>query len=271
MKKEKFTRAGILIGAIGALLLVAIGGFEWRQGYEAFFGTGKPTLGDWGNYGSFLQGTTATLWSLAGLLIIFVAFLAQKQQLTLQQRQFEQQSFENHFFQLLSLHNSIVEDIREKDDERQGRVIFSVLHRKVTTTYQGRADGPIENDTEELAVGCYETVFDEQPEVLGHYFRNLYHIIKFVDESRVPDKKRYTSIVRAQLSSYEHIMLHYNGISTYGEAKFKRLIEEYALLENMGPGLLMNPKHPTSYSQKAFGDDAALFVLSDGVVRQGRH
>jgi hypothetical protein len=66
-------------------------------------------------------------------------------------------------------------------------------------------------------------------------------------------------------------MLHYNGISTYGEAKFKRLIEEYALLENMGPGLLMNPKHPTSYSQKAFGDDAALFVLSDGVVRQGRH
>jgi hypothetical protein len=64
-----------------------------------------------------------------------------------------------------------------------------------------RADGPIENDTEELAVGCYETVFDEQPEVLGHYFRNLYHIIKFVDESRVTDKKRYTSIVRAQLNA----------------------------------------------------------------------
>jgi hypothetical protein len=49
----------------------------------------------------------------------------------------------------------------------------------------------------------------------------------------------------------------------YGSERFKPRIEEYALLENMGPGLLMNPKHPTSYSPKAFGEDAAQFVFQD--------
>lgn len=263
MKKETITKVGIWFGVIAAIILVVFGGLAWRQGYRAFFGAGNPALGDWGNYGSYLQGTTATLWSLAGLLIIFVAFLAQKQQLKLQQKQFEQQSFENHFFQLLDLHKSIVDDIREKNDERQGRVIFSVMYRKAQIAYEDRVDGPIENDTEELAISSYEAAFDDQPEVLGHYFRNLYHIIKYVHESGTPDKKRYTSIVRAQLSSYEHVMLHYNGISTYGEKKFKYLIEEYALLENMGPGLLMNPKHPTSYLPKAFGEDVALFVFKN--------
>ena len=52
----------------------------------------KTGLEDWGNYGSYLQGTVASLWSLAGTLLIFVAFLAQKQQLLRQQIELEEQT-----------------------------------------------------------------------------------------------------------------------------------------------------------------------------------
>jgi Putative phage abortive infection protein len=257
---------GIGICIILAIVFVGLGFWTASWGYQAPR-QGADRLTDLGNIGSYLQGTTASLWALAGVLIIFVAFLAQEQQLKLQQRQFNQQSFENHFFQLLTLHRDIVDDLRLKDCSSKGSDVFSVLHRKMESLYEGFA-GPIEDRTEALAVGYYETVFNDYPEVLGHYFRTLYHIIKFVNESGTTDKKRYTSIVRAQLSSYEHVLLHYNGLSEYGKKRFKPLIEEYELLENMGPGFLIIREHPTSYLPKAFGEDAPLFVFPQGSPRQ---
>jgi hypothetical protein len=283
--KQNVTSVGIVICIGLAVICVGFGFWEWGQGHQEFFGgeqivavanapapatrhliTSAPApqtakgVG-WGDYGSFLQGTTASLWSLAGFLLILVAFLAQKQQLGLQQKQFGQQSFENHFFQLLTLHRNIVDDLRLDDCSAKGSSVFKVLHGRLQSRYNGSVDGPIERDTEALAVTCYEKMYDEHPQVLGHYFRTLYHIIKFVHESCPTEKKRYTGIVRAQLSTFEHVLLHYNGLCEYGEVKFKPHIQEYELLENMGPGFLVNPKHPTSYSKKAFGDDAALFVF----------
>jgi hypothetical protein len=267
MKNENLSKWAMWFCIGIAIILVSGGIFEWWCGHQAFFGKSPSTTTGWGDFGSFLQGTTALLWSLAGFFIILVAFLAQKQQLSLQQRQFSQQSFENHFFQLLTFNRNIVDNLLLLDDsevELKGSRVFSNFYRRVEYVYQCNVEGPVEQDTEALAVKCYTFVFDQHPEVLGHYFRSLYHVIKFVNESEVTDKKRYTSIVRAQLSSFEHVLLHYNGLSEYGETKFKRLIQDFALLENMGPGLLLNPKHPTSYSPKAFGDDAASFVFGDG-------
>ena len=76
---------------------------------------------------------------------------------------------------------------------------------------------------------------------LGHYFRNLYRIIKMVDEqpfylSKEEEFKKkyfYTSIVRSQLSDYEIIWLFYNGLYEYGNEKFKPLMEKYTLLKNL--------------------------------------
>ena len=85
----------------------------------------------------------------------------------------------------------------------------------------------------------YSAFYTQHQGALGHYFRNLYHIFKFVKESPIEDKRRYTSLARAELSQYELALLFYNGISPYGE-KFKPLIEEFGLLENLNTGLLMN-------------------------------
>src|SRR5438445_9785710 len=104
---ERFIRWGFRLGLGMAGIFVVVGFVAAIAGY-APPRHGTERLADLGNWGSYLQGTTASLWSLAALLIIFVAFLAQKQQLLLQQRQFERQSFESSFFQLLSLHSENV-------------------------------------------------------------------------------------------------------------------------------------------------------------------
>lgn len=92
----------------------------------------------------------------------------------------------------------------------------------------------------EQAKAGYNVFYKEHEHELGHYFRHLYHIIKFVDLSEVPDKRRYTSFVRAQLSSYESLMLFYNCLSSQGSANFKPLVEKYGLLKHV-PRALLQP------------------------------
>lgn len=45
-------------------------------------------------------------------------------------------------------------------------------------------------------------------------------------------------MVRATLSRHELIWLYYNGISSVGKQKFKKLIERYSLLKNIREDLL---------------------------------
>ncbi len=79
---------------------------------------------------------------------------------------------------------------------------------------------------------------------LGHYFRNLFHTFKLIDTSSFltdSDKKNYSRIVRAQLSSYELYLLFFNSLSFFGkEWEFssldkmeKCIITKYEVLKNI--------------------------------------
>ncbi len=88
----------------------------------------------------------------------------------------------------------------------------------------------------------YEAFFAEHQAQVGHYFRHLYNMVKFVDEKDFlicEEKKRYTNLIRAQLSSYELALLFYNCLSER-EKNFKPLVEKYALLKNIDFNLLAN-------------------------------
>ena len=98
----------------------------------------------------------------------------------------------------------------------------------------------------------YKKFFINHQSELGHYFRMLYHIIKFIDASEINDKKRYTNFVRAQLSSYELVLLFYNGLSKFGREKFKPLIENYSLLKNMDESLVFSNSHLSEYKINAY-------------------
>ncbi len=75
---------------------------------------------------------------------------------------------------------------------------------------------------------------------LGHYFRHLFMMVKFVVESKVvndyEEKMTYLKMLRAQLSNHEQIMLFYNWLSGYGDAwenNENQFFTEYKMIHNL--------------------------------------
>lgn len=65
--------------------------------------------------------------------------------------------------------------------------------------------------------------FDGHISRLAHYYRHLFHTVKFVvkqNENLVPEIKKleYLQTLRAQLSNHEQVMLYYNAVSGLGDA-----------------------------------------------------
>lgn len=85
----------------------------------------------------------------------------------------------------------------------------------------------------------YENV--KELSLFDHYFRNLYTILRFIDDAHFLDaytdsikcRYEYARILRSTLSDYELIWIFYNGLSKFGKDKFKSLIEKYSLLKNI--------------------------------------
>ncbi|MGB7650369.1 MAG: putative phage abortive infection protein [Gallionella sp.] len=85
---------------------------------------------------------------------------------------------------------------------------------------------------------------------LDSLFRNLYRLILWIDsqdESRINQAQKwmYVSVARAQLSWIEMVYLFYNGQTDRG-LKFRRLVDKYALFDNLN-----------------FASDAAIKNLKD--------
>ncbi|MFI8749603.1 putative phage abortive infection protein [Vreelandella lionensis] len=58
----------------------------------------------------------------------------------------------------------------------------------------------------------YKFFQDSENHIVGHYFRGLYQILKFIDYSDLTkeEKESYSRILRAQLSTDELALLYFN-------------------------------------------------------------
>jgi hypothetical protein len=282
--EQKLLTNIIMVCLAPAILCAVLGIYCFILGYQKLNGGGSD-LGAWGNFGSYLQGTTGSLWALAGVFIIFVAFLmqlrqlkeqkeqfrlqfkqqeveraeeqkqiqAQSQQFQAQQESIKRQNFESSFFQLLNLQNQITAGLRCTDrfsGPKTSRECFQTWLDYLRQEFVSRQVILTENDLGHIRE-AYQVFYRGAQAALAHYFRNLYHAIKFVKSSDISDKRRYTSLVRAQLSAYELTLLFYNGLSVFGEG-FKPLIEEFGLLEHLDDSLLMERSHRQLYAESAY-------------------
>ena len=68
---------------------------------------------------------------------------------------------------------------------------------------------------------------------LGHYFRHLYHLLKFIQTEGEIEKQKYSDLVQAQMSYDELYLIAINGISNYGRKKMLPLLNEFSFLENL--------------------------------------
>ncbi len=93
-------------------------------------------------------------------------------------------------------------------------------------------------------------------EPLGHYFRNLYVLLKFIDEASLEPEERdlYLRIYRAQLSQDEWMLVFYNATSSYGREKFLPLLGKHNLFQNFRSTNLADKSH-RAWVKSRFADD----------------
>ena len=224
----------------------------------------------------------------------------QRYDLGLQRKEFETQNntlklqrFENTFFNMMSLQQQIVDGLSFKDITKErivedapnphmGRLSKEVLF---DNTIQGRelfyysfvqithhitkSDGSsakvygMRNYLHNSGFNSYDESYT--PSYFDHYFRHLYTIIKFIDKADFlsnEEKYQYVAMVRATLSRYELVWIYYNGISSIGKVKFKKLIEKYSLLKNLREDLLsLSRENFTLLSRRGFSYD---WLLTNG-------
>ncbi|WP_052414721.1 putative phage abortive infection protein [Paenibacillus sp. FSL R5-0345] len=90
----------------------------------------------------------------------------------------------------------------------------------------------IDEPLNELKVAAFEMIYNEYESQIGHYFRNLYRIVKLIQDEKFhenelennKEKRKYRGILRAQLSSYELLVLFYNLVYSSKGKGFKELL-----------------------------------------------
>lgn len=281
---------------IGLIVTALIVGFVvtalWTWTYVSLKDeTNRGTFGDmFGGINSLFSGL-----AFAGIIL---TILLQRKELKLQRDELKDtraefkiqnetlkiQRFENTFFNLLNQHHQIVnaidyryyktkekekkftprssaEKLREPPEEKEivvinGRDVFRFRYNKLRNDLK-----TLPSDYAKIYLAHYG---DAQTD-FGHYFRNLYRMIKHVDQAIFFDnqskvssdeifktKYRYTSIIRAQISDYELLWIFYNCLSQNGIEKFKPYIETYSFFKNIPKEHLGDFSHIDLYNNKAY-------------------
>nr|WGD58153.1 putative phage abortive infection protein [Bacillus subtilis] len=164
-----------------------------------------------GLVGDFFGGITVGLFNLASILLVLATVRIQGKELRETRTEFEttnetliKQQFDNTFFNMINLHNEIVRTLEYKD--LSGRAVLIDFQFNV----KSRAVGLLNLDDEiNHILKVYEDSYKSRAFVIGHYLRNIYRIVKFIDQSELSndEKKNYIGILRAQLSTDELMIL----------------------------------------------------------------
>lgn len=170
-------------------------------------------------------GALNTLFSGLAFAGLVITLLMQRYELKLQRediretrREIRTQNFESTFFQMVRLHNDIVgamrADYQVKRNTEDSPYIedVPVTGRDCFLEYKRRLEfwvcyfGTCKQDLPGISQ-AYDGFWRANQQALGHYFRHLYRIFKFIDEEGVNDKHRYSGIARAPLSDLELLLL----------------------------------------------------------------
>lgn len=157
----------------------------------------------------------------------------------------DRRDFENTFFRLLELLRETVNETcvhhPQMNKEFQGRQAFRVILAQAKSSGDDEAD----RATWKMAYLRY------QPQ-LGHYFRLIYQILRFIDDSQIANKKLYARILRATLDNPEIVLLGLNGWHG-GYPKTKKLVTKYAMLHNITASTAVDRRLHLGYKRLAFG------------------
>ena len=251
----------VLFTIIVAVLVIGAYGIK-------FYGPLATEQETWGQFGDFVGGTMNPLFAFSGLMALLYTIVLQSRELKNSAEQLKKsafalegqnelltkQSFEATYFQLLQLYGSVVRglsvttnvtrmqpNIEVSTRSTEDRECLKHLYERLVSSNLVKVSRGDHNLTREQAINVeYLRFYSTYGHVLGHYFRTLYNIVKFVDEASITEneKQKYVKLLRAQLSKYELALMLYNMLSEKGRTDLVRLAKKYNLLKHLEPEVL---------------------------------
>lgn len=227
------------------------------------------SLGTWGDFVGGVLNPILTFITFGGVL---VTIYLQQKELSLNRREMKRsatalenqlnalskQNFDSAFFQMIALHNQILNSIDLRNDKYEvialGRDCFRTFYTRLNKLYrQNRTKGFPKYSDERILKLSYYLFWKEVRTDLGHYYRYLYNIFKFIDESGTSNEY-YVKILRAQISDQELLLLFYNCMSSDGK-NFQKYAIKYALFDNMPLVQLLQRDHQQLMDPLALGEN----------------
>lgn len=219
--------------------------------YTGHQGAAKAYLGTFGDFFGGVLNPILTFGTLIGLSATIVL-----QRIAL--RASRLQAFETTLFNMLALHNNIVQQLRFNNSmlgkkgrsSERGQASMSVgvatyttppdpEGRSVFKAILSRLSKLAESENKNIVEIYKEDLQESHNYVLGHYFRNLYQILRLIRRNEgealsSDEAQEYTAIIRSQLSAHELALLFLNcqqGVVDGG--KFRNLVIRYELFEHL--------------------------------------
>jgi len=242
IKINKWGWAAISCATAGWIAIIIASGYGWNL-FKA-----PSDFSNTGSFGDSFGPLSAVMAGVAALSAIGALNSQREEVSRLRLRESEEDirsrrgDFERTFFQLLQAWRQIQMsvDIQGSGPPREGQDAFRVIARSFESSPS--VDPKVRWD---------KTYFKYRND-LGHYFRFLYHIVKYVDSTDGIDKYFYVRLVRASLSDSEIFLLALNCLYGEGREKFKCFIERYALLHNISPQYRRNHLTGDLFKDSAF-------------------
>lgn len=227
--------------------------------------------------GSLVGGFVGVFWSVMGVLLLIRTLHVQKDEFKETQTAILNQQFESGYFQMLSQLQLIRESIKGFDktpvEEDAYKHVFSgaqylnytysqlrqkyaelvLRHKSNNVDYEEieKLGNSPQNefgaskflDYQAFVREVYDEFYREFHPFLGHYFRYVHNIIKYVIASRMKyldgsedwklsDADRYLELLQAQLSNDELVLLLYYSLSSYSYGS-KETPELFNWMENV--------------------------------------
>lgn len=277
---------GVILFFFGILI------FIWKESFSLENRINSEKLAQ---LGDSIGGIIGSIWSLAGVILFYVALTEQRVDIRTNKKALEAQvkalnqqigefelqrvelketrkvfieqsetlriqRFENTFFQLLSLHHDLDDKLnfskkrfQRGTDKYEKKEVLIQAYRDLrdiikfsnqireNNGFGGITETPNIPETKEeassrLGLAYNKFYYQDYNQTLSHYFRNIYHVFKFIYKSDLIEKEKkqfYASLVRAQLSSEELFLILYNSLMKgLGYPNFLFLVKQFDILQN---------------------------------------
>ena len=160
--------------------------------------------------------------------------------------------------EILSLQNIIINGLTVQVGEQlyKGRDCFPILCNTLENYLIELAEKHPEAEDIVIIDNAFQRFTDTYQSEFGHYFRSLHNILRVIDEANIgvtndnkpypmsyekEERRKYAHTLRAQLSTFELILLYYHCTWNPEEKHFKTLIEKYTMLDNLDTAILPFP------------------------------